>query len=195
MICIDELGPLSAKTYLGKGWFPAGRPLRVSPDYSRRAFLWVFGAFEPRSGKALTHCSHRRRSQDFLAFLDKIVLTWPHRELVFILDNLRVHKTMDVQLWALAHQRVRFLFQPTYAPWLNLIEPWWKTLRSLALCQRQLDLPMATIRNTHKRMVYVSTQKKLLACFCRSRPAAQRRPRRRALSRGSAFLALDSAQP
>jgi hypothetical protein len=31
------------------------------------------------------------------------------------------------------------LFQPTYAPWLNLIEPWWKTLRSLALKGRRFE--------------------------------------------------------
>ena len=42
-------------------------------------------------------------------------------------------------LWALAHPQVRFLFQPTYAPWLNLIEPWWKTLRSLALKGRRFE--------------------------------------------------------
>lgn len=140
MICIDELGPLTARTYLGKGWFPIDKPGRVAPDYGRRAFLWVFGAFEPKTGKALTHCTYRRRSQDFLDFLDKTMKTWPNGELVFILDNLRVHKTIDVQLWALAHQRVRFLFQPTYAPWLNLIEPWWKTLRSLALAGRRFDV-------------------------------------------------------
>lgn len=139
MICIDELGPLSAKTYLGKGWFPIAQPGRVAPDYGRRAFLWVFGAFEPKTGKALTHCTYRRRSLDFLAFLDKTARNWPQGELVFILDNLSVHKTIDVQLWALAHQRVRFLFQPTYAPWLNLIEPWWKTLRSLALKGRRFE--------------------------------------------------------
>lgn len=139
MICIDELGSLTAKTYLGKGWAPVDQPPRVAPDYGRRAFLWVFGAFEPKTGKALTHCANRRRSQDFLAFLNQIVQAWPHGQLVFILDNLRVHRTMDVQLWALAHQRVRFLFQPTYAPWLNLIEPWRKTLRSLALAGRRFE--------------------------------------------------------
>ena len=47
--------------------------------------------------------------------------------------------TMDVRLWALAHKRVRFLFQPTYAPWLNLIEPWWKTLRSLTLAGHRFE--------------------------------------------------------
>ena len=57
----------------------------------------------------------------------------PEGEIVLILDNLSSHRTLDVRLWALAHPRVRFLCQPVYAPWLNLIEPWWKTLRSLAL--------------------------------------------------------------
>jgi transposase len=28
---------------------------------------------------------------------------------------------------------VKLLFIPKYACWLNLIEPWWKQLRSLAL--------------------------------------------------------------
>jgi transposase len=52
---------------------------------------------------------------------------------------LAAHKTLDVRLWALAHPRLRFLFQPTYAPWLNLIEPWWKALRSLALKGRRFE--------------------------------------------------------
>ena len=139
MICIDELGPLTARTYLGKGWAPVDKPLRVEPDYGRRAFLWVFGSFEPKTGKAFTVCSQRRLSLDFVSFLDQTAQNWPKGELVFILDNLSVHKTTDVQLWALAHERVRFLFQPTYAPWLNLIEPWWKTLRSLALAGHRFE--------------------------------------------------------
>ena len=42
---------------------------------------------------------------------------------------------MDVLffLLLLTHPRWEFVFQPTYAAYLNLIEPWWKILRSLAL--------------------------------------------------------------
>ena len=40
-------------------------------------------------------------------------------------------------LWALAHPRWEFVFQPTSAASLNLIEPWWKVLRSLALKGRR----------------------------------------------------------
>jgi transposase len=54
-----------------------------------------------------------------------------------ILDNLRTHRAMDVRLWALTHLRWEFVFQTTYAAYLNLIEPWWKILRSLALKGRR----------------------------------------------------------
>jgi transposase len=54
-----------------------------------------------------------------------------------ILDNLSTHRAADVLLWSLTHPRWAFVFQPTYAADLNLIEPWWKILRSLALKGRR----------------------------------------------------------
>jgi transposase len=50
-----------------------------------------------------------------------------------IVDNLAAHRAADVLLFCVAHPRWEFVFQPTYAAYLNLIEPWWKVLRSLAL--------------------------------------------------------------
>jgi hypothetical protein len=44
-----------------------------------------------------------------------------------------MHRASDVLLFSLAHPRWEFVFQPVYAAYLNLIEPWWKVLRSLAL--------------------------------------------------------------
>lgn len=111
----------------------------MTPDYGRRGLLWTFGALEPATGDALTTLTFSRRTPDFLAFLDEVVAQWSTGSLILILDNLVVHRAMDVQLWVLAHPRVSFLFQPTYSPWLNLIEPWWKTLRSLALHGRRFQ--------------------------------------------------------
>lgn len=54
-----------------------------------------------------------------------------------VLDNLSTHRALDVLLWALAHPRWEFVFQPAYAAYLNLIEPWWQVLRSLALKGRR----------------------------------------------------------
>jgi len=131
VLCVDEMGPTSAKTYVTARWDDK-RP-HVAPDYGRRGKVWTFGAFEPATGQALTSCYERRTSANFVSFLEQVTDTWSGKTIFIILDNLSIHKTFDVLLWALAHPQVNFLFQPTYSPWLNLIEPWWKTLRSLAL--------------------------------------------------------------
>ena len=55
------------------------------------------------------------------------------------MDNLNTHTAMDVLLFALAHPRWEFVFQPIYAAYLNLVEPWWKVLRSLALKGRRFE--------------------------------------------------------
>ena len=56
-----------------------------------------------------------------------------------MVDNLNVHSATDVLLFALAHPRWEFVFQLKYAAYLNLIEPWWKVLRSLALKGRRFE--------------------------------------------------------
>jgi transposase len=68
---------------------------------------------------------------EFIAFLDQVVSRWNEGHLILIMDNLAVHKTLEVRLWALA--------QPRYDPWLNSIEPWWKTLKNLALKGRNFE--------------------------------------------------------
>jgi transposase len=74
-------------------------------------------------------------------FLDHVE-TWidPRVMRVYaIMDNLSAHRATDVLLFALAHPRWEFVFQPKYAAYLNLIEPWWKILRSLALKGRRFE--------------------------------------------------------
>jgi transposase len=139
VLCLDEMGPLGAKLYFGKAWSEFKDYPKVAPNYGGKGILWVFGALEPQTGQVLTMTAQRRRGVDFIAFLDLLLSQWPDGKLILIMDNLNVHKMLDVRLWALAHERVSFLFQPTYAPWLNLIEPWWKTLRNLALKGRSFQ--------------------------------------------------------
>ncbi len=131
---MDEMGPLGVRSYPAGQWSKAGKRPKIAPDYGGHDLkLWVLGALEPATGVVLTATDTRRTRHEFITFLDQVTLFWPEGELVLIMDNLAVHRTLDVQLWAVVHQRVRFLFQPTYSPWLNLIEPWWQTLRRLAL--------------------------------------------------------------
>lgn len=146
MICLDEMGPESAKS------FPGARPVRPAPeadrpagratqeiDYGRRGKGYIFGAFRPATGAALTAPYDRRTTANFVAFLEQVEAWLPaDADRVYaVLDNLSTHRAPDVLLFALAYPRWEFVFQPVYAAWLNLIEPWWKTLRSLALKGRR----------------------------------------------------------
>lgn len=56
-----------------------------------------------------------------------------------IQGNLSAHRAIDVLLSSSAHPRWEFVFKPTYAAYPNLVEPRWKTLRSLALKGRVFE--------------------------------------------------------
>jgi len=57
-------------------------------------------------------------------FLDQAVVTHRRKAIHVILDNLAVHKTPAVQVWAKQHPNVTFHFTPTYSSWLNQVEIW-----------------------------------------------------------------------
>lgn len=71
----------------------------------------------------------------FVDFLEKIEAWVPKgvQRICTIMDNLRAHIAYGALLFSLAHPRWEFVFQPKYAAYLNVIRPWWKTLKSLAI--------------------------------------------------------------
>jgi hypothetical protein len=77
VICVDELGPLSVKTYPGEEWKLGENRATFEPDYGRRGTLWVLGAFEPATGKAAILLSPRRDSPSYIQLLEKTVTEFP----------------------------------------------------------------------------------------------------------------------
>lgn len=150
MVCLDQMGPESAKSFPGQQVVRAlpdpqdARPAeraRQEIDYGRRGAGYIFGAFKPADGAAFTAPYAGRTIANWVAFLERVE-GWiaPEVEHVYgIVDNLNVHRATDVLLFSLAHPRWEFVFQPKYAAYLNLIEPWWKVLRSLALKGRRFE--------------------------------------------------------
>ena len=88
VLCIDELGPLSAKTYPGEEWQPGPYRATFEPDYGRRGVLWVHGAFEPATGEATILLSPRRDGATHIQLLERIVTTFPADRWLIIEDNL-----------------------------------------------------------------------------------------------------------
>jgi hypothetical protein len=139
VICLDELGPLAVKSYPGETWQAGGQRATFEPDYGRRGVLWVHGAFEPATGQAALLLSDRRDSESHLRLVEQVTVQFPAEQWLLVEDNLSIHQSRDVKTALLAWPEIQVLFLPKYAAWLNLIEPWWKQLRSLALKGRRFE--------------------------------------------------------
>jgi len=144
------MGPESAKSFRGQqvvralpdaeGTRPVERA-KQEIDYGRRGKGYIFGAFQPATGEAFTLPYAGRTIVNWVDFLEKVDEWLPAAvERVYaIIDNLNIHRATDVLLFSLGRPRWEFVFQPKYAAYLNLIEPWWKIPRSLALKGRRFE--------------------------------------------------------
>jgi DDE superfamily endonuclease len=140
------MGPQAAKSYPGRRLVrpagPAAGRARQEIDYGRRGVAgYVFGALQPATGAASTLGYERRATVTWVDFLGQAEAGIdPAVERVYaVLDDLNVHGAPDVLLFGLLHPRWEFVFQPTHAAYLHLIEPWWEVLRSLALKGRRFE--------------------------------------------------------
>jgi hypothetical protein len=137
-------GPEGAKTYPGQalvGTKDGPGRAKQEVDPGRRGKGYLFGAFQPATGEAFPRPYPARSTASWVAFLEEVELWLPaETERVYaVLDNLSSHRAPDVLLFMLAHPRREMVSQPKHAAYLNLIEPWWKILSSVALKGRRFE--------------------------------------------------------
>ena len=165
LLDIDEMGPVSAKSYAGQQLIdttvrPAERA-KQELDYGRRGKGYVFGALWETTGACYTQCYPRRTKTHFLDFLCWVDSQLPTElERVYaIMDNLDAHHCDDLLFFLWQHPRWEFVYQPKYAAYLNLIEPWWKTLRSLALKGKKFETWQEVVEAVEKATQYWNEHK------------------------------------
>ncbi|NTU65968.1 MAG: IS630 family transposase [Chloroflexi bacterium] len=159
MICLDELGPLAVKTYPGAEWHVGPGRATYEPDYGRRGKVWVHGAFEPATGQAALVISSARDSTSHIRLLEQVMIHFPADRWLIIEDNLSTHTSRETQMALLAWPNIEVQFLPKYACWLNLIEPWWKQLRSLALNGRRFETVEQLIAALEAALAYWNDHK------------------------------------
>ena len=148
VVCLDEMGPEAAKSFPGQQLVtPARRPdaaerAKQEIDYGRRGKRLHLRrlpaghrrgvhrvptiAAPPPTGSTSSARSSLGRSQTSSGSMPSSTTSAP-----------TAPPTCCCSAWL--HPRWEFVFQPTYAAYLNLIEPWWKVLRSLALKGRRFE--------------------------------------------------------
>jgi transposase len=143
------MGPLSTKVYAGKELVKPRASEGKRAERAKHELCYdrteksgyVFGALQPATGEALIATSQHRSAVNIAAFLEQIEAWIPAqtKRVYAILDNLTTHKAHDILLFALANPRWEFVFQHKYAVYLNLIEPWWKILKSSAFEEKTFE--------------------------------------------------------
>jgi transposase len=107
---------------------PDGKAVNgYSHCYKRHGTTTLFAALEITTGLVKTAHYQRRRSREFLDFMNEIVASHSGRQIHVILDNLNTHKPRDDR-WLKRHTNVHFHFIPTYSSWLNQVECWFSIL-------------------------------------------------------------------
>ena len=106
-----------------------GRAERHGFEYVRHGTLSLYAAFNTRTGQVLGKTVHRHTSQEFVAFLGKLVAANKRKRAIHvILDNLSAHKTKHVGKFLEQNPKVTLHFTPTYSSWLNKVELWFSKI-------------------------------------------------------------------
>lgn len=110
-----------------------GKTEKRTHDYVRHGTTNLFAALNTATGQVLGRCFDRRRTVEFLTFMDQVVAAYPERELHVVLDNLSTHMGEDVDAWLAKHPLVTFHFTPTGSSWLNQVEIWFGIITRQAI--------------------------------------------------------------
>jgi transposase len=117
----------------------SGRAVCHTHDYKRHGIVDLYAALEVATGKVTHRVSATHTASDFLAFMTKVVRTYPGRALHVILDNSSSHRTPAVQAWLAKHPQVHFHYTPTSASWLNQVEGFFGILGKQSLSLTDLS--------------------------------------------------------
>ena len=99
--------------------------VRRDYEYVRRGTLSLLAGIDLLTGEAIPLISKSHKSSDFIEFLKILDAKYPEGDTIqLILDNHSAHKSKETQqyLATLPEDRFVFVFTPTHASWLNMIE-------------------------------------------------------------------------
>jgi hypothetical protein len=134
VICADELGPVIPRTFPpAPGWSPDGHRIKAPLEYSRGSDkIWVYGGLRIRDGQQVSWCAPSRNGEGWIGLLGRVARAHPRGQIRIVSDNLSSHTGFKVRRWLARHPRIRQVFIPVRACWLNLQEGWWRLLRRAA---------------------------------------------------------------
>jgi transposase len=143
VVCADELGPVIPRSFPpAPGWTADGHRVKALLDYGRGPEkTWVYGALRVADGQEVTMTAPSRNSTGYQQLLTTVEAANPDGDIVVITDNLSSHNSSSTRTWLVDHPRIRQVFIPKGACWLNLQEGWWRLFRREAFAGQSFATP------------------------------------------------------
>ena len=132
IVCLDECD-VHLLPVLRAMWMRRAQQVDVpSPGVNRKRA--VFGALEWSTGRWLYQITARKRTGEFIAFLELLALAYADRPVLVVLDNASIHHAHAVERWLGEHPQVQLLFLPAYSGHRhNPVEKvWWRLKDQIA---------------------------------------------------------------
>jgi transposase len=116
-------------------WHWVGQQIRV-PTPGTNVTQALFGALNIRTGRWVYLVRERMRKEDFLAFLDYLLMAYPTGPILLMVDNFSSHTAHAVGEWLAVHPRLQLYYLPKYCSHLNPVEPIWLRLKNTLAADR-----------------------------------------------------------
>ena len=116
-------------------WHWVGQQVRV-PTPGTNKTRALFGALDIRTGRWTYLVRERMRKEDFVAFLEHLLVAFPSVPIILIVDNYSSHTAHAVRAWLVEHPRLHLYFLPKYCSHLNPVEPIWLRLKGQIAANR-----------------------------------------------------------
>lgn len=129
-------------------WHWVGQQIRV-PTPGSNDTRTVFGALNIRTGQWSYLIRPSLSKEDFITFLEHLLVEYPTGAILLIVDNFSSHKAHVVVDWLATNERLRLLYLPTYCSHLNPVELIWLRLKNKIAADR-LHASMALLLDSVK---------------------------------------------
>jgi transposase len=116
-------------------WHRVGQQVRI-PTPGTNVARALFGALNIRTGQWTYLVRERMRKEDFIAFLEHLLVVYPNVPIILIVDNYSSHTAHLVRDWLDNQNRLQMYYLPKYCSHLNPVECIWLRLKGKVAANR-----------------------------------------------------------
>jgi len=116
-------------------WHWVGQQVRI-PTPGTNVSRALFGALEIRTGQWTYLVRERMRKEDFVAFLEHLLVVYPNDPIILFVDNYSSHTAHLVRDWLDSQRRLQMYYLPKYCSHLNPVEGIWLRLKGQIAANR-----------------------------------------------------------